>query len=298
MQSVPVSKPEPPKNDIFLTGLDFLALELTDKCNLECVHCYADSGPSLPMSQFMQPSDWERVIADGYDLGCRKIQFIGGEPTIYPHLAGLIRYSRSLGYELVEVFTNGTAFTEKIKGTLKSSRVSLAFSVYASDAAVHDSITLRAGSFAATINSIRWALGVGLPVHAAIVEMNQNAAGTERTKAFLSNLGVSDIRVDRARGVGRGSAGKNVVSPLNELCGNCWKGRLCVTPAGSVFPCVMSRAWCVGTAAEGIMSIVEGERLWSFRRDLKSRMECSTRACSPQCGPDCSPAQCGPQCSP
>src|SRR5208283_2388709 len=33
-----------------LRGLDFLWLELTSRCNLQCVHCYAESGPSSALT--------------------------------------------------------------------------------------------------------------------------------------------------------------------------------------------------------------------------------------------------------
>jgi len=286
------------ERDSALRGLDFLWLELTGKCNLECVHCYADSGPSLPLSQSMRLADWKRVLAESYSVGCRKVQFIGGEPTIYPHIVELIQYARLLGYEFVEVFTNGTAFTEHVREAFRTFHVALAFSVYGDEAYIHDSVTRRAGSLAKTLGNIKWALSEGLAVRAAIVETSQNPFKSEATKTFLKELGVTEVRVDRIRGVGRGSTGKESAPSLGELCGSCWEGKLCVTATGDMFPCVFSRSWRVGTVDEGIKNVVEGNLLMDFRSTLRSRTESETTNSTEQCTPP--PTPCGPNspCSP
>jgi molybdenum cofactor biosynthesis enzyme MoaA len=255
-----------------VNGLDFLWLELTDKCNLACVHCYADSSPLLPLFQGMQLADWKRVLAESREAGCRKVQFIGGEPAIYPHLIELIQYSRALGYELVEVFTNGTAFTEAIRDAFGQCNVSLAFSAYGGNASIHDSVTLRAGSFSKTVQSVEWALKTGLAVRVAIVETSRNSEAIEATRSFFEALGVSEVRVDRTRGVGRGSIAGDVTSAFDELCGGCWQGKLCVAPTGDMFPCVFSRSWIVGTAAEGVKAALEGRRLLDFRSTLRQKL--------------------------
>jgi MoaA/NifB/PqqE/SkfB family radical SAM enzyme len=247
----------------------------------------------------MKLADWKRLLADSYEAGCRNVQFIGGEPTVYPHLIELIQYSRTLGYELVEVFTNGTVFTERLKEAFTQFRVNLAFSVYADNSSVHDSITLRAGSFSKTVQSIKWALENGLEVRVAIVEMKENSPAIEATRKLFEDLGVAEVRIDRIRGVGRGSTAQGISSEFDELCGNCWKGKLCVAPTGDMYPCVFSRSWLVGTAAEGIKAALEGRRLVDFRSTLRSKLQSDPTNCiparddAPACGPDqrCNPGR-------
>ncbi|MGH3779149.1 MAG: radical SAM protein [Pseudonocardiaceae bacterium] len=64
-----------------MSGLSFVWLEITGKCQLECVHCYADSGPQGTHGT-MTTEDWVVVIGQAAALGTRMIQFIGGEPTL------------------------------------------------------------------------------------------------------------------------------------------------------------------------------------------------------------------------
>jgi len=45
-----------------MSGLSFLWLEITEKCNLACSHCYAESGPLGDLYGKMSYANWCRVI--------------------------------------------------------------------------------------------------------------------------------------------------------------------------------------------------------------------------------------------
>lgn len=250
--------------------VDFLWLELTPKCNLRCVHCYADSGPEMPLTQRMSESDWISVLREASELGCRKVQFIGGEPTLYPQLPILIAAARQFGYELVEVFTNGTAFSEHIKSVFALHRVSLAFSVYGATAPIHDSVTTQDRSFDRTVANVKWAVKQGLIIRIEIIEMGQNSSTVDDTARFFKSLGVTAIGVDHVRAIGRAANG--VQSQMDELCGNCWKGKLCVASTGQIFPCVFSRFYPVGSVERGIGAAIASHSLSIFRASLAEKM--------------------------
>src|SRR5690606_26691820 len=84
--------------------ISFVWLEITGKCQLECTHCYAESGPSGDHG-VMQLHDWQRAIDQAAEFGAEMAQFIGGEPTRHPELPTLINHALGRGVE-VEVFTN------------------------------------------------------------------------------------------------------------------------------------------------------------------------------------------------
>lgn len=300
-------------------GLDFLWLELTEKCNLQCVHCYAESGPERPIHGKINLDDWLRLLHEAFSLGCRQVQFIGGEPTIYPRLPDLIEAAHSLGYELIEVFTNGTHFTSKLKKTFKACQVSVAFSVYSCSGKVHDAVTLGPGSLTKTLESIRWTLESGLPIRAGIIDVGINSDTVEDTRNFLTELGIPVVGVDRLRGVGKGAVSSNAAeSQMDELCGECWKRKLCVTPSGDAFPCVFSRFCPVGNVTEGLANVLKADKLLAFRSKMMSMTysqealcyperscspatRCTPEYCNPRydvCNPKCSPHTCGPNCSP
>jgi hypothetical protein len=217
----------------------------------------------------LAPEDWENVLVQAADLGCRAVQFIGGEPTMYPALPRLIEQARLIGFTLVEIYTNGTLFKPKIRETFVRHKVHLAFSVYSADAQIHDLVTQQHGSFDETRESIRWALASGLPVRAGIIEMEANADGTERTRQMLHDMGVSTIGVDRVRGIGRGGAQPTTEAQLGELCGACSRGKITVTSTGEIFPCPMSRFWPIGSVHDGLRAAVEGVSLRSFKEKMQ-----------------------------
>ena len=295
--------------------LHFLWAELTPRCNLTCSHCYADSGPSMPLSRHMQLEDWIGILNQAADLGCRRVQFVGGEPTIHPGLAELIEHAHFRRYSTIEVFTNGTAFTAKLKETFKRHQVCLAFSFYAAREDVHDLITGHKGSFSKTLASIQWAVEAGIPVRAVIVAMRANAGYIDKAKRFLQRYGVTSIRVDRIRGIGRGSQEAGEKELLNELCGRCGQGQLCISHDGRAYPCIFSWSMPVGHARDGLETIVCGEQLGSTRTRIEaikntfrpkvvrsnsrysnaSAIPCGPDAPEPPCGPEAPEPPCGPE---
>jgi hypothetical protein len=60
------------------------------------------------------------------------------------------------------------------------------------------------------------------------------------------------------RGIGRGQLVR-LGTPgerYEELCGQCWKGKLCVTSSGAMFPCPLSQATDVGDVKSGLSGIL------------------------------------------
>jgi MoaA/NifB/PqqE/SkfB family radical SAM enzyme len=300
-------------------GLSFLWLEITGKCNLECVHCYADSGPRQDMFGQMRTEDWLRVLRDAADLGCRQVQFIGGEPTLHPDLARMISFASERGYTFIEVFTNATVLGESLLRTFVEHNVNVATSFYSDDPETHALITKHRGSFERTVEGIKRVVAAGLPIRVGIIETHENASHAERAKHFLEGLGVSEIRIDTQRGVGRGVQDLHTLQPMAELCGECWKGKLCVTSIGRAYPCVFSRFADVGSAKSGIQTIVGDDPLMEFRAALRAyrrkkgldEISSSPEECAPdvhceptssRCAPmvfgPCGPERVPPGCSP
>ena len=78
---------------------------------------------------------------------------------------------------------------------------------------------------------------------------------------------------DQERSVGRGRTDGAAAEPDGEryeqLCGQCWKGKLCVTPSGESFPCVFSHATHLGDARQGLATLLQTPRLQIFRERLQ-----------------------------
>lgn len=231
-------------------GLDFMWIELTSRCNLACIHCYAESSPKAGSSDTMKPKDYERVIREAAAQGCRKLQFIGGEPTLVRELPEYIELAKRLGVEHIEVFTNATFVTKDLLECFVRNQVHVATSFYSWNAGTHDAITTKRGSQQLTLNTLKRYISAGLRVRAGIILMDGNRDHAEKTADYLRESGVTQVGFDNIRPFGRGVKETKVPSNMRNLCGNCWKQRICISPTGEVSPCIMSKTWSVGSVHE------------------------------------------------
>jgi radical S-adenosyl methionine domain-containing protein 2 len=76
---------------------------LWPKCNLRCTFCYAGFPEARKV---LEVDDAKALITALCEAGTEKITFVGGEPTLHPHLAQLVRHAHGLGLTTC-VVTNG-----------------------------------------------------------------------------------------------------------------------------------------------------------------------------------------------
>ena len=289
--------------------LNFLWLELTNRCNLRCVHCYTESHPLSGDRDLMTAEDYEGVMSQAYELGCRKIQLIGGEPQLNPSFKRLLRRSVDIGFEFVEVFTNLTRLDDETLEFSAENQVHFATSVYSDDPAVHDAVTTVTGSHRRTIGNLRRLIERGVTTRAGVITMDEDPDATERTRQFLVELGVGSMRSSGPREFGRGEELLGQSASLSALCGHCWSGNLALAPDGSVFPCVMARQWAVGDiTSQSLAEIVGGDALTHIRREIHDTvwrpktLTAENPFCHQSCQPDlscpCDPLLCQQSCAP
>jgi radical SAM protein with 4Fe4S-binding SPASM domain len=94
-----------------MNTLKFAVLELTNRCNLRCVHCASNSGPPRPNEY--GTDDWVRIVGDLATLGCEEITLIGGEMQLHPGWETIARAVKAHGIRLV-LITNGLLVTDPI----------------------------------------------------------------------------------------------------------------------------------------------------------------------------------------
>ena len=289
--------------------LNFLWLELTNRCNLQCIHCYTESGPHTGGGDILTAENYEDLMTEAHGLGCKKIQFIGGEPQLNPQFKRLLRFSTDVGFEFIEVFSNLTRLDDETLEITVENGVHFATSVYSDDPAVHDRITTVRGSHRRTIGNLRRLIDRGVSARAAIISMDNDREATERTGQFLLGLGASlgGNRSSEVREFGRGQEVVGKSESMDRLCGHCWNGNLAIAPDGKAMPCVMARQWPVGNVLENSLGdILNGDELRATRRQIYESAWMRAGSCEPfcmqSCGPDlscpCNPLLCQQSCAP
>lgn len=277
--------------------IDFAWLEISNRCNLICRHCYAESGPHESSTGTMQFDDWCAVMDQLREIRCEGVQFIGGEPTLHPRFLDMVAAARRKGFEYIEVYTNATRLSETMCSELKKHDAQVAVSFYSADEETHDRITGRKGSFKRTVTGISQAVEHGLMIRAGIIGMDENADLLDEAERFVRDLGVNSVKVDRQRYVGRSEKAEQNLDPISQLCGACGSGSIAINADGEVSPCVFSHFFGLGHVSQGIAAIIRQSRLVEFEKQLiASRgMECSPRCRPHDCGPAEDPS---PQCFP
>lgn len=232
-----------------------LFLELTDRCNLRCRHCYVSAGPESGIA--MEKELALAIIEEMAELKFERLQLTGGEPVLHPELARLAEFAFERGMKDVEVFTNGTLLTRSmIEQFPGETRFALSF--YSSNSAVHDRITGIEGSGAKTLATIELLRKLKFRVRISSIIMEENADDWPKTLSFLLSLGLSpnSIRAASTMGVGRGayfplpaaSAATCVDEPEGQNSGDddrgdqsISSGKVAVSASGDVFPCIFAR---------------------------------------------------------
>lgn len=127
----------------------------------------------------------------------------------------------------------------------------------------------------------------GISLRAGIVEA---VAGQdiEGAKAELRALGVTSMRVNRARGVGRAAGGRE--PDISELCGRCGHDRAAIGMDGQLTPCVLGRFLVAGNVKDtAVGEILDGDRWREIVASVPPVDACVT--CTPADSNDCNPSR-------
>lgn len=290
-----------------LPQLDFLWIETTSRCNLRCLHCYADAEPKKIPD--LSTEEIERLIDEAADIGCKNIQFTGGECTLREDLKDLIEYARLRGFEFIEIFTNGTLLTESMIKYFAYAGVNVAMSIYSYKQETHDAITGVKGSFEKTLNSLRFLLAYDVPTRCATTAMKQNEDDLDETSYYLQHLGVQRRLPDPVRPSGRGCGmekwpqkyGLRTIKATPNFVVNkefyernishnsCWFGKVAITNEGDILPCVFARDQVAGNIKDqSLKDIIENSilKFWSLTVDkIEICKDCEYRYLCHDCRP-------------
>ena len=162
-------------------------LALTYNCNNKCNWCYANSN-NLTQRQVFPEQYKDGTIGLLKSLGIKRTILIGGEPTIYPNLFGIIKEISDSGIS-IGLVSNGRRlsdyhFAQGLKDSgLKA--MSISFGSYSRE--IQDELTGINGSFDEAMNGLKNALSVGLKVSSNTVITRDNLGDLEKIVDVFGN---------------------------------------------------------------------------------------------------------------
>ena len=100
--------------DQFGRGIEYLRISVTDRCNFRCQYCMPLAGlPWLPKTEILRYEEIAEIVRQLAPLGLKRLRITGGEPTIRPRLATLVRMLREIpGVDDISLSTNGVRLPE------------------------------------------------------------------------------------------------------------------------------------------------------------------------------------------
>jgi radical SAM protein with 4Fe4S-binding SPASM domain len=149
----------------------FMRLHLTQRCNLTCIHCYADSSPYVPSDGELPVERWLQVIDDFADAGGERVLFTGGEPLVYAGCPELLRRARQRGLD-VTLFSNGILI-DRYLDVIRECVDQVQISIDGPDAETNDPIRGQ-GSFQRAKAAADTLLAAGVRVRISMVVMEMN----------------------------------------------------------------------------------------------------------------------------
>ena len=124
------------------------------------------------------------------------VVFTGGEPTIRKELVGWVRYAKELGYERIQIQTNGRIFAYKdfCEKIIKAGANEFSPAIHGSTAKTHDCLTRVPGSFEQTIQGIKNLKAFGEYILTNTVITKPNYRDLPNIAKLLVALGVNQFQ--------------------------------------------------------------------------------------------------------
>lgn len=283
-----------------------LHIDLTDRCNERCIHCYIPKGGG----RLIDDAIFHKAVKEFREAQGLTLYVSGGECMLHPQFMPFLRYARSLDLNIV-VMSNLTLCDARIVSALQEIDPQFVnVSLYSMDAAVHDSITSVPGSWQKTMNAILALCEADVPVRLASPVMQANKGSLPAlfrfaTEHHLHLIPDCDIfgRIDhdcsnRQNGLSpeemesvlkanprlfyKTPADASRCSCDAKVC-DIGDARLNLNAAGDYYPCDGFHGMVLGNAAtDALMDVWNGEKMNRLRalknRDFGACASCANRA--------------------
>ncbi|MGE4299220.1 MAG: 12,18-didecarboxysiroheme deacetylase [Desulfovibrionaceae bacterium] len=176
---------------------------MTQRCNLKCVHCYAHALDEKGKDQ-INTDQAKTMIDDLAAYGAPVMLFSGGEPLVRQDLVELAKHARAKGMRAV-ISTNGTLITQEKAKELRD--VGLSYVGISLDGAeeVHDKFRGVPGSYKKALKAVENCKAEGLKVGLRFTINKRNAQEVPHLFQLIRDLEVPRICFYHLVYSGRGS---------------------------------------------------------------------------------------------
>ena len=127
-------------------------IDLTYRCDLDCVHCYLDNKRDWPE---LTTAEAENVLDQLRAMQVMELTWSGGEIFARPDFLPLLARASRMGFRNIVKTHGGSLTPERCAALADAFVVYLSVSLYSLDPEIHDGITTKPGSLQATLDGLQ-----------------------------------------------------------------------------------------------------------------------------------------------
>ncbi len=170
--------------------LSQVSMELTQRCNNNCVHCYINlpADDKEAKKKEITFSEIRGIAGEAAKMGCLSWHLTGGEPLLRKDFSDIYLYLKRKGMR-VTLSTNATLISSKITNLFKKYPLQgLGVSMYGFNEKTYEAVTRCPGSFDAFRQGINLLKENGIPFTLKTAALPQNFHEINKMRDFAQSL--------------------------------------------------------------------------------------------------------------
>ena len=175
-----------------------VAIEVTRRCPLECLHCYNNLAMNDVQASRRELTKEEhfRILDELVEMGCFWLLYTGGEIFARKDFLEIYTYAKQKGF-LITLFTNGTIINQEIADYLTQwPPFAIEITLYGRTRETYEALTAIPGSYDRCLRGIRLLKQRGLPLKLKTVATSVNKHEIVAMRQFAEEeLGV-EFKID------------------------------------------------------------------------------------------------------
>jgi len=189
-----------------IPSLRYLELQITDRCNLQCRHCYIGEG----FHQDLSKNRIQKVFEEFEEIQGLRLLLSGGEPLLHSHFWEINDLLRNYSFRTV-LLSNGTLVTQAVAKRLHVHEVQISLDGMKEG---HESLRGR-GTFEKTLKAIDYLQEANIRVSVATMIHRKNLTEFDQLASLLQSKNIEEWNVDVPCVEGRLKTNKDVwVAPF------------------------------------------------------------------------------------
>ncbi len=173
------------------------SIELTERCNLQCTHCYINQGVGdvRRRTRELTRYEWNGIFHQMADEGCLWLLMTGGEMFVRSDSLDLYAAAKKTGL-IITLFTNGTTISPRIADYLTEwPPFAIEVTLYGATEQTYEAVTRIRGSYRRCMEGIERLLDRQLPLKLKAMALVSNWHELPAMQAYADSLGV-EFRFD------------------------------------------------------------------------------------------------------